>query len=126
MWKPKLVYAGNFRELGYDDHPNAPSLFDGRGKRTHSNKEKVIVYLRTATTLIMSPGCDEDVLDPSKNAGSASVMTDGVYAWPKTLAYYVETYDVELPAEFEKHMERNRWAPPVRLDKLGLELPRYS
>jgi hypothetical protein len=45
---------------------------------------------------VFSPGLDEDVLDPTKYADSASVLTDGVYAWQETLAYYVDTYDVEL------------------------------
>jgi len=75
--KTKLKYVGNFIELGYDDHPNPPSLVALRGKRAPANKQQVVEYLRSATTLVMSPGRDEDVLDPSKSAGSASVMTDG-------------------------------------------------
>ena len=124
MAKVTLKYVGNFQELGYDDNPNAPSLLAARGKRTAANKEKVVAYLRSATAFIISPGRDEDVFDPRKSAGSASVMTDGVYVWPKTVAYYVETYDVELPADFEAHMERNGWSPPGSIDKLNLQLPK--
>lgn len=124
--KTRLKYVGNFVELGYDDHPDPPSLARGRGKRGADNKQQVLEYLRAGVTLVFSPGRAPDVLDPSKNAGSASVLTDGIYVWPKTLAYYVDTYDVELPAEFEKHMQRNRWKVPDAIDKLSLELPRYS
>lgn len=124
--KTKLKYVGNFIELGYDDHPNAPSLVQCRGKRHPANKQEVVGYLRSGVSLILSPGRDEDVFDPSKYAGSASVLTDGVYAWQKTLSYYVDTYDVELSAEFEAHMQRNRWTVPTAIDKLALELPRYS
>jgi hypothetical protein len=124
--KTRLTYVGNFIELGYDDHPNPPSLVALRGKRRVDGKQKVVEYLRSGTTLVMSPGRDEDVLDPRKVAGSASVLTDGVYAWPKTLAYYVDSYDVELPPEFEAHMQRNQWKVPDGIDKLALELPRYS
>ena len=67
-----------------------------RGRRGSQNKEQVVAYLRSGTTLVYSPGRDDDVLDSNKSSGSASVATDGVYAWPRTLAYYVETYDVEL------------------------------
>src|SRR5262245_60840406 len=95
-----LRYVGNFVELGYDDHPNAPSLEQLRGKRKLENKDGVVAYLQNGTTLVYSPGRDEDVFDDSKTAGSASVATDGVYAWPRTLAYYVQYYDVELPDEF--------------------------
>ncbi len=124
--KKMLTYAGDFAELGYDHHPNALSLAAARGKRGPANKEQVLAYLRSATTLIMSPGREVDVFDESKRAGPASIMTDGVYAWSKTLAHYVEMYDVELSAEFEKHMERSGWVPAPVADKLALELPRYS
>jgi hypothetical protein len=124
--KTVLKYVGNFVELGYSNHPNAPSLVLSRGKRATPRKEEVVAYLRSGMTFVFSPGLDEDVLDPSKHADSASVLTDGVYAWQKTLAYYVDTYDVELPAEFEAHMQRNRWTIPSEIDKLALELPRYS
>jgi hypothetical protein len=120
-----LKYVGNFIELGYDDHPNPPSLVQLRGKRKPDNKEQVVAYLLKAPVLIMSPGREEDVLDPSKRAGSASVLTDGVYAWPKTLAHYVQTYDVWLPDEFESHMQRKGWKVPDAIDRLAYELPRY-
>jgi len=38
------------------------------------------------------------------------------FVWPRTLAYYVEQYDVELPAEFEEHMKRNQWRVPSEID----------
>ena len=122
--KTRLKYVGNFVELGYDDHPNAPSLAQLRGKRRLENKDRVVAYLQSGTTLVYSPGRDEDVLDDSKTAGSASIATDGVYAWPRTLAYYVQQYDVELPAEFEAHMQRGQWTAPETIDKNAVELPR--
>lgn len=121
-----LKYVGNFVELGYDDHPNAPSLVQLRGKRKPENKDRVVAYLQNGTMLVYSPGRDEDVLDESKTAGSASIATDGVYAWPRTLAYYVQHYDVELPADFEAHMQRSQWIAPDTVDKSSVELPRYS
>jgi len=124
MAKTKLKYVGNFIEIGYDDDPTAPSLASARGKRTADNKQQVVDYLRSAITFIVSPGRDDDVFDPSKSAGSSSIATDGVYVWPRTLAYYVEKYDVELPPDFEAHMARNGWKPPANIERLGLELPR--
>jgi hypothetical protein len=122
--KTLLKYVGNFVELGYDDHPNAPSLVLLRGKRKLENKDRVIAYLKSGTTLVYSPGRDDDVLDATKTAGSASIATDGVYVWPRTLAYYVQDYDVELPAEFEAHMQRCEWIAPETIDKSSVELPR--
>ncbi len=126
MAKTKLEYVGNFIEFGYDDHPDAPSLADFRGKRKPEHKAEVVAYLRAAPTLIMSPGYDEDLFDPKTLAGSRSVVTDGVYAWPRLLAYYVEKYDVRLPDKFELHMQRRGWKAPDIIDKLAYELPRYS
>lgn len=118
-----LAYVGNFVELGYD-HPQAPSLAALRGRRGLQHKEQVLAYLRGGVTLVYSPGRDDDVLDPAQSAGSASIATDGVYAWPRTLAYYVEAYDVELPAAFEEHMMRHGWSAPTNVDKAAVELPR--
>ena len=126
MSRTRLQYVGNFIELGYDDHPGAPSLVALRGKRTAAHKDRVVAYLRAGITFVMSPGRDEDVLDPSKSAGSASIATDGVFVWPRTLAYYVEAYDVALPPELERHMERNAWTVPTTIDKSMLDLPRSS
>jgi hypothetical protein len=38
----------------------------------------------------------------------------------------VDTYDVELPQEFESHMQRNQWKVPHGIDKLAVELPRFA
>jgi hypothetical protein len=122
MAKTILKYVGEFRELGYDDRPHATSIHESRGKRPTTNKAQVVAYLRGATTFISSPGSDDDVFDSTKRAGSASVMTDGTFVWQKTLAYYVENYDVALSPDFEQHMARNDWKPPA-VDKLKLELP---
>lgn len=122
MGKKRLLLVGNFVELGHDD-VGAPSLVAARGQRSAANKAQVLAYLRSGVMFIGSPGLDEDVLDPSKTAGSATVLTDGVYAWPKTLAYYLDTYDVALPEDFELHMRRNGWKVPDTIDKSSLEYP---
>jgi len=74
-----LKSVGNFVELGCDDHPDAPSLAMVRGRRTEANRDRVVRYLRGGRTLVYSPGRDEDVLDASKTAGSASIATKGVH-----------------------------------------------
>jgi hypothetical protein len=121
--KTQLRYVGNFVEVGFDDYPDAPSLVQLRGKRKPDHKVEVVAYLRSATALVVSPGIDRDIFDPAKFAGSRTVMTDGVYAWPKLLEYYVDSYDVLLPQEFEAHMQRQGWKVRGAIDKLALELP---
>lgn len=122
MGKKRLRLVGNFVELGHDE-VGAPSLVEMRGRRNAEHKGQVLAYLRSGIMFIGSPGVDEDVLDPSKSAGSATVLTDGTYAWPKTLAYYLETYDVALPDDFETHMKRNGWKVPDKINTSSLEYP---
>ena len=115
-----LTMVGNFRELGY--LWDAPSLLDARGKRSAAHRAEVVAYLRCGTRYLVSPGPVRDVFDPTRFAGTASVLTDGVFAWPDALAHYVERYDVELPAAFEEHMRACAWRPPatVELDPVAL------
>jgi hypothetical protein len=42
--------------------------------------------------------------DRSELIGSIAILSDGVYAWPKDLAYYVERYRIGLTAECLDHM----------------------
>jgi hypothetical protein len=118
-----LRYVGNFVELGYDDFPDAPSLMTARGKRFRPNKSALIAYLQAGVTLVFAPGFERDVLDERSDAGSSSIATDGTYAWPRTLAYYVERYDVGLPEHFEEHVARNEWHVPDGIAIGSLRLP---
>lgn len=124
MEKRVLKRVGNFQELGYDDDPSAPRLVDARGKRPAANKAEVVGYLRSGKALVVSPGVDQDVFDDRKRADTSSILTDGMFMWQKQVAYYVEQYDVELPAEFEAHMRANRWQIPDDVDVTTLQTPR--
>lgn len=84
--KRLLEYVGMYRELGFEDSPDYPSVDDARGRRAPDHKPEVVAYL--AGGKAMSP----------------SILTDGRYAWSKQLAYYVDHYDVTLPEHFERHM----------------------
>jgi len=118
-----LRYVGNFDELGYDHHPDAPSLADCRGKRSLEHKADVIRYLQSGKTYIFSPGLDRDFFDERRAADTRTLLTDGVYTWPRLLAYYVENYDVALPREFEVHMKANGWIIPDEINVKNLKLP---
>ena len=55
----------------------------------------------------------DDVLDPARTGvAPLDVRTDGAWAWPGDLAYYVRTYAVPLPPTFVEHMAANGWHPP--------------
>ena len=109
--------VGKLRELGDDD---APPLATARGTRSDDNLAAVVAYLRAGKLLVMSPGLVKDPLDAESLAGKRSMRTDGVYAWSDALAYFVERYRIELPAEFERHMATRQWAMPATIDTKDL------
>lgn len=121
--KRLLIEIGNFKEMGYDDVPDAPSLLDVRGKRTAGHKAEVIAYLRQAKSISFSPGFCEDFFDERETVGTHTMRTDGTYVWPDFLAGYVERHDVLLPEDFERHMEQAHWRLPESLDTSTLRPP---
>jgi hypothetical protein len=121
-----VQYVGHFVELGYDHIPYAPSLAASRGKRTAEHKAAVVRYLQSGKTLVFSPGVDTDFFDETRSADTRSIITDGTYAWPKVVAYYVEHYDVKLTPMFEDHMRANDWKVPESIDVKALKLPVFN
>jgi hypothetical protein len=109
--------VGCFRDLGYE---GAPSVADVRGKRSPDHQAQVVAYLKAGRVLVMSPGLVRDAFDRSSVAGSRSIRTDGEFAWPDSLAFYVERYLVELPRDFEEHMAARLWKMPDEIDIDGL------
>lgn len=113
-----LTLIDHFREFGYE---HGPSILPLRGKGRSLNKDAVLRYLSGGKLKVMSPGLMPDVFDPSRTADSMSILTDGTYAWHELLAYYVQHYDVALPAEFEAHMARNGFEVPGGIDTRSLK-----
>ena len=120
--KTILVAVGCFRELGYDSRV-APSLAEARGKRPAANKDRVVRYLRSGNWFSYAPGIVKDCFAPSIVIGTPGVQTDGVHLWPEVLPYYIERYDIELPAFFEDFMEARDWQVPADIDLWNLSLP---
>jgi hypothetical protein len=111
--KKLLEWTGVFRELGFEGHPNAPSVKDARGKRGAAHKVEVVAYLSSGKMMSFSPGgWGKDVFDSSRRTAAQAILTDGTYAWYRELAYYVEHYDVALPEAFERHMAANDYRVP--------------
>ena len=119
----RLILVGNFREMGYDDQPEAPSLHDVRRKRSLGHKPEVLAYLRKAKSISFSPGYETSIFDQKTFVGTHTMRTDGVYVWPDFLAGYVEHEDVALPEQFERHMAARNWQLPENLDTKKLTPP---
>lgn len=120
----KLKRLGFFRELRHGD-PNGPSLKALLGTKPNYEPDLVIRYLRSGVLRIGSPGVSKDVLDPTgKVIGAPNILTDGTWAWPEDLAYYIERYRIELPQDFTSHLAQNSYRPPTsgEIDLASLEV----
>jgi hypothetical protein len=113
---------GFFFELPIPDR--IATLRSIRRVEPHPDEANILNYLESGTTYAAVPGVDQDVLaDPARIIGPMHIRTDGVWAWPATLAYYVRTYHIALPNEFVEHMRANGWScPPLpAVGRLDLE-----
>jgi hypothetical protein len=104
-----LLRAGFFRELEHGNR-QGPSIIEATNQIAPPDRNRVVQYLRSGSVLAAT-AClaAEDWFDSTKTSGSVEVLTDGVWAWPGDLAYYVENYGVGIPAEFLAHMHANKW-----------------
>jgi len=117
----ELRRVGFFKELGHGDK-EAESLFASLGKLPASLTSKSADYLDAGKWLFISPGFSTDVIsDERKKIGTLGVQTDGDWAWPSDLGYYVRTYSVDLPSDFVRHLRTREWEiPDIRLEELEL------
>jgi len=120
--KRRLVPVGFFRELKHG-RSEGPSLREVVRKSGEPGESRIATYLRKSPILLHAVGPVRDVLEP--NGGficAPNVHTDGVYAWPEDLAYYIERYHVALPAEFLAHGAAMKWRAPANVDISLIEL----
>lgn len=119
-----LQRYGFFKDLEHGDEDGG-ELASLRGTAGYEPilKEKVIGYLDSGELLIACPGLARDVFsDKNEMAGSPDILTDGQWAWPGDLAYYVRKYDVPVSVEMLRTMQSNGWKIPVIEDVASLEL----
>lgn len=108
-----LQLAGFFRELPHG-RADGPSLQERRHDGAQPDEEKIAHYLESAAALSISGSMSDDYFDPSKKAvARLETATDGVWLWPRDLAYYVRNYHVDLAPDFAAHMRQRGWQPPA-------------
>jgi hypothetical protein len=80
-------------------------------------------YLDSGLRIAFTPGVETDPLLPDGSfAGPLHVLTDGRYAWPKTLSYWVRRHHLLLPDAFLEHIRRAAYRVPTDLDRESLVL----
>lgn len=112
----KLNRVGFFRELKHGDI-SGMSLKKAVRDAPLENEDRIIEYLNNGVTFCVTAGLVSDVLDESKGIiRNLEILTDGIWAWPSDLAYYVKFYHIELDTNFIEHIKRNGWVMPNKKD----------
>jgi len=110
-----LRKVGFFFELPSQERINAIQSI--RQEAPYTDEEKIVGYLESGAVYGAMPNVEEDMLsDPPQIIGPTRVQTDGVWAWPQTLTYYIHRYHIALPEEFVTHMRVRGWKCPPNLD----------
>lgn len=120
----KLKRVGFFRELRHGDNLGM-SLKEAICDGASDHEDKIVEYLDGGVSFCITPGLVSDVLDESKGViGNLEILTDGTWAWPSDLSYYVKVYHIELDNDFIEHIKKNDWTVQNKnnIDLLKLEL----
>lgn len=105
----KLKQVGFFKELPHGE-PHSASLSESINQMDDYLVKNITDYLNSGILFIASPGLAKDILsEKNEIIGSLGVLTDGIWAWPADLGYYVSKYKVGLPMDFVEHMKDNNW-----------------
>jgi hypothetical protein len=120
----KLRRYGFFKEFEHGDK-NAQSILAicGTAPYTTGQRQQVVAYLDSGVLLFASPGVLRDFLSesPDKIAGTMSILTDGIWAWPSVLSYYVDNYGVPIDSAMFDCMVSNNWKVPEGIHPENLE-----
>jgi len=121
----KLRRYGFFRELDHGDSDGESlSELSGTAHYDEATKKRVVEYLASGHLVVGCPGTVVDVLaegDPTP-IGSPDILTDGEWAWPGDLPYYVLHYRVPVPQEMLDTMKKHSWHVPQQIEVTELEL----
>jgi hypothetical protein len=122
-WAGRFIKLGFFRELDHGDS-DGPSLEESRGEAAGPDDERIARYLESGHRYIAASGVVTDMLsdDPAVEIGPPHLLTDGTYAWPADLPYYVRKYHVRLPKPFLVHVAGNNFQIPADLDLARVKL----
>lgn len=101
---------------------SGPSLRSLASPTPQQDEDLIVRYLRQGILFIACPGLVSDVLRQDHVICSPHIMTDGTWAWPQDLGYYVETYHARLPDEVIAHMRENDWRVPDEMSLAMSEL----
>ncbi|WP_419905361.1 hypothetical protein [Kiloniella sp.] len=81
-----------------------------QGQLTSDILPKIVLYLNEGEPIVCAPGLVGDVLCQENSIiGPLNILSDGVWAWPSDLSFYIENYNVAIPQAFVQHMIDANW-----------------
>lgn len=97
------------------DAAGKPSLFDAMRGAGPKDEDRIAAYLASGDEFFSAMGAERDAVtdDMWIPGASGSLMTDGVWAWPDSLAHYVRRHHVALPPDFLAHIRANDYTVPA-------------
>jgi hypothetical protein len=84
-------------------------------------------YLRSCPVWIASPGVVYSPFQDNNISGTGSILTDGIWAWSDTMAYYVFHYRISPPSDFVCHVKNRKYIRPteIEVNVSSLEYPEF-
>ncbi|MDO4490722.1 MAG: hypothetical protein Q4B85_06630 [Lachnospiraceae bacterium] len=79
--------------------PSIKSMFSAE---PYYGKEKVVEYLKNGRKTFSATSVPYDFFTGDRIPIEKCGMTDGEYSWMSSLYYYVEKYNLKMPADFMK------------------------
>jgi hypothetical protein len=118
----ELRRVGFFRELSYGTE-NDPTIKEKLPYRLQ-DEDNLLEYLNSGLVFVLSPGIERDVFLPDKIIGSITIRTDGIWAWPESLMYYLKNYHIILPEDFVESIRILDYRVPdtTKIDLENLQL----
>ena len=77
-------------------------------EKPYPGMDMIVAYLRSGRKTFAACGRACDFFTEEMIPGEYCGMTDGVFSWISSLAYYVEKYNLRLSQEFERHVHESQ------------------
>lgn len=101
----KRIIINMYDEFG----PNMglPHMSDYFEEKPYDGMDKIVDHLEQGTPTFASSKVATDIYTGERIPVEYCGMTDGVFSWMSVLPYYVKTYNLRLPKEFEDYVLNN-------------------
>lgn len=120
----KLKKAGFFFEIPKNDFKTFSST--NLEEAQQINRESILSYLDRGVVYGVIPMAEHDILNPGDLISpSLTLMTDGVWVWPSSLAYYIRKHGATIPDDFFSRMKQMDYLFPSFIFPSGDQIDEY-